>query len=37
MYPREIDEVLYQHPKVADAATIGIPDEYRGESAEKLA
>ncbi|HDZ23174.1 MAG: long-chain fatty acid--CoA ligase [Deltaproteobacteria bacterium] len=32
IYPREIDEVLYQHPKVADAATIGIPDEYRGET-----
>ncbi len=24
--------MLYQHPKVADAATIGMPDEYRGET-----
>ena len=32
IYPREIDEVLYQHPKVADAVAIGIPDSYRGES-----
>ena len=32
IYPREIDEVLYQHFKVADAATIGVPDEYRGET-----
>ncbi len=32
IYPREIDEVLYQHPKIADAVTIGIPDEYRGET-----
>ena len=32
IYPREIDEVLYQHPKIQDAATIGIPDEYRGET-----
>jgi len=32
IYPREIDEVLYQHPKVKDAVTIGIPDEYRGET-----
>lgn len=32
IYPREIDEVLYQHPKVAEAATVGVPDEYRGET-----
>lgn len=32
IYPREVDEVLYQHPKVADAVTIGVADEYRGET-----
>jgi len=32
IYPREIDEVLYQHPKIADAVTVGVPDEYRGET-----
>jgi len=32
IYPREIDEVLYQHPKIADAVSVGIPDEYRGET-----
>ena len=32
IYPREVDEVLYQHPKVAEAVTVGIPDEYRGET-----
>jgi long-chain acyl-CoA synthetase len=31
IYPREIDEVLYQHPAIAAAATIGIPDELYGE------
>src|SRR5207253_10431890 len=31
IYPREIDEVLYQHPAVAAAATIGVPDELYGE------
>jgi len=31
IYPREIDEVLYQHPAVAVAATIGIPDQLYGE------
>jgi acyl-CoA synthetase (AMP-forming)/AMP-acid ligase II len=29
--PREIDEVLYQHPKIKDAATVGIPDPIYGE------
>lgn len=32
IYPREVDEVLYQHPKVAEAVTVGIPDTYRGET-----
>jgi acyl-CoA synthetase (AMP-forming)/AMP-acid ligase II len=31
IYPREIDEVLYQHPAVAAAAAIGIPDDLYGE------
>jgi long-chain acyl-CoA synthetase len=31
IYPREIDETLYEHPAVASAATIGIPDELYGE------
>jgi len=31
IYPREIDEVLYEHPKVLDAVAIGVPDLYRGE------
>ncbi len=32
VYPREIEEVLYQHPKVLEAAVIGIPDVQRGEN-----
>ena len=31
IYPREIDEVLYQHPSVAAAAAVGVPDELYGE------
>lgn len=31
IYPRQIDEVLYQHPAVAAAATIGVPDPLYGE------
>ena len=36
IYPREIDEVLYQHPKVKDAATIGIPDALYGEEVKSF-
>jgi len=31
VYPREIDEVLYAHPDVIEAAAIGVADDYRGE------
>lgn len=32
IYPREIDEVLFQHPKIQDAVSVGISDQYRGET-----
>jgi long-chain acyl-CoA synthetase len=31
VYPREIEEVLFAHPAVAEAAVIGVPDDYWGE------
>ena len=31
VYPREIDEVVYEHPKVAEACAVGIPHPSRGE------
>jgi len=31
VYPREVEEVLYKNPKVAEAAVIGVPDELFGE------
>jgi long-chain acyl-CoA synthetase len=31
VYPREVEEVLYQHPKVLEAAVIGLPNGLRGE------
>ncbi len=31
IYPREIEEVLFKHPKVLDVAVIGLPDRYLGE------
>jgi long-chain acyl-CoA synthetase len=32
VYPREVEEVLYQHPKVQEVSVAGVPDSYRGES-----
>ncbi len=32
IYPREVDEVLFTHPKVLEVCTVGIPHEYRGET-----
>jgi len=32
VYPREVEEMLYQHPAVADAAVVQYPDPYQGES-----
>jgi long-chain acyl-CoA synthetase len=31
IYPRDIEEVLYEHPAVQEAVVIGVPDVYRGE------
>jgi long-chain acyl-CoA synthetase len=31
VYPREIEEVLYEHPAVLEAAVVGVPDERLGE------
>ncbi len=31
VYPREVEDVLFAHPDVADAAVVGRPDDYRGE------
>ncbi|SDE46274.1 long-chain acyl-CoA synthetase [Bhargavaea beijingensis] len=32
VYPREIEEVLYEHPAVAECIVAGVPDPYRGET-----
>lgn len=32
IYPREVEEVLFEHPAVQEAAVVGVPDPYRGET-----
>ncbi|MEU2006345.1 AMP-binding protein [Rhodococcus sp. NPDC019627] len=32
VWPREVEDVLYQHPAVREAAVVGEPDSYRGET-----
>jgi long-chain acyl-CoA synthetase len=32
VWPREVEDVLYTHPAVREAAVVGVPDEYRGET-----
>ncbi|MBX6368605.1 MAG: dicarboxylate--CoA ligase PimA [Rhodospirillales bacterium] len=34
VYPRVIEEALYEHPAVEEAIVIGVPDAYRGEAAK---
>jgi fatty-acyl-CoA synthase len=36
VYPREIEEVLYRHPAVAEAAVIGVPDDRWGETVKAV-
>jgi len=36
VYPREVEEVLFQHPAVADAAVIGVPSEQWGEECKAV-
>jgi long-chain acyl-CoA synthetase len=32
VYPREVEEILYQHPSIKEAVVVGVPDTYRGET-----
>jgi long-chain acyl-CoA synthetase len=34
VYPRTIEEAIYEHPAVAEVIVIGVPDAYRGEAAK---
>ena len=32
IWPREVEEILFAHPAVSEAAVVGVPDSYRGEA-----
>src|SRR5690606_19875999 len=32
IYPREVEEVLFEHPAIQEVAVVGVPDPYRGET-----
>lgn len=36
VYPREVEDALYRHPKVAEAAVVGIPHPYTGEAVKAI-
>lgn len=36
VWPREVEEVLYEHPQVRGAAVVGVPDDYRGETVKAV-
>lgn len=36
VYPRDVEEVIYQHPAVQEAVAIGVPDSYRGETVKAV-
>jgi long-chain acyl-CoA synthetase len=36
VWPREVEDVLYQHPAVREAVVIGVPDDYRGETVKAV-
>ncbi|TDG06312.1 long-chain fatty acid--CoA ligase [Paraburkholderia guartelaensis] len=36
VWPREVEDVLYGHPAVREAAVVGVPDPYRGETVKAV-
>lgn len=36
IYPRDVEEIIYEHPSVQEAVVVGIPDAYRGETVKAV-
>ncbi|MEN1967508.1 long-chain fatty acid--CoA ligase [Lentibacillus sp. N15] len=32
IYPRDVEEIIYEHPAIQEAVAVGVPDPYRGET-----
>lgn len=36
IYPRDVEEILYEYPAVMEAVVVGVPDAYRGETVKAV-
>ncbi|AXI10225.1 long-chain fatty acid--CoA ligase [Oceanobacillus zhaokaii] len=36
VYPRDVEEIIYEHPAIQEAVVVGIPDPYRGETVKAV-
>lgn len=36
IYPRDVEEVIYQHPAIKEAVVVGVPEAYRGETVKAV-
>jgi len=36
VYPRDVEEILYEHPAIQEAVVVGVPDSYRGETVKAV-
>ncbi|MEQ6389176.1 long-chain fatty acid--CoA ligase [Bacillaceae bacterium S4-13-58] len=36
IYPRDVEEIIYEHPSVQEAVVVGVPDPYRGETVKAV-
>ena len=36
VWPREVEDALYEHPDVVEVAVVGVPDAYRGETVKAV-
>lgn len=37
VYPRDVEEIIYEHPAIREAVVVGVPDPYRGETVKAVA
>ncbi|SFB11978.1 long-chain acyl-CoA synthetase [Lentibacillus halodurans] len=37
IYPRDVEEIMYEHPAIQEVVVVGVPDRYRGETVKAVA